>query len=53
MGSQMEVVGNEVYNGVTRNRWCALELLGRRRSSHPNWQPVGLTSSIGNSVHDG
>ena len=50
-GSQMEVVGNEIYNTVMRNRWWQSSYWDAAVSSDPNRSQWGY-KVIGNSIHD-
>ena len=50
-GSQMEVVGNEVYNAVMRNRWWQSDFWDGAVASDPNRSQWGYTLR-GNSIHD-
>jgi len=50
-GHQMEVVGNEVYNAVMRNRWWQSSFWDGAVSSDPTRSQWGYTLR-GNSIHD-
>jgi hypothetical protein len=50
-GHQMEVVGNEIYNTVMRNRWWQSSFWDAAVSSNPTRSQWGYTLR-GNSIHD-
>src|SRR5262249_16381658 len=50
-GSQMEIVGNDVYNAVMRNRWWQSNFWDAAISSDPTRSQWGFTLR-GNSIRD-
>jgi len=50
-GNSMEVVGNEIYNTVMRNRWFESDYWDAAVSSNPKKNQWGF-KVIGNSIHD-
>ncbi len=50
-GHQMEVVGNEIYNSVMRNRWWQSNYWDAAVASDPHRNQWGY-KLIGNSIHD-